>query len=462
MGILKEIFNYISGLGSYVMIPLMITLVGLLVRLHPIKALKAGMTVGIGLISLNLVLGLIWTNISPVANLLVEKFGLKLTTIDTGWGAAAGLAFSTTVGSFIIPFILIVNILMLTLKLTNTVNIDIWNYWHYAFTGSVIYLLTHNIVYAFIGAAAHCIISLKIADYTAPKVQKELGIPGISIPQGFAVSTVPIFDLLDKFYDLFIPKSKKDNSDSKDKGKEIDSSKFGFLSVIAEPIFLGFIIGFLLALLVSYSIKDALNLGMEMAALMFLLPRATKILMEGLVPINEQARNYMQKKYNGQEFYIGLDSAVLLGVPTTVAVGLLLIPITLVLAMIIPTNTTLPVGDLASTAFFISMATVIHNRSFIKTLLSGTIMMSIVLCISSFFAPMITIFAKSGAAAMPEGALQVTALSAGNPIAFVFYQLNRLGIVGIALIIALTAGIVYFYSMKTKRETIKEDKGVVL
>jgi PTS system galactitol-specific IIC component len=52
--------------------------------------------------------------------------------------------------------------------------------------------------------------------------------------------------------------------------------------------------------------------SMSVAALMFLLPRITKIIMEGLVPISEQTRNFMQKKYHGAEFYIGLDSAVLL------------------------------------------------------------------------------------------------------------------------------------------------------
>lgn len=457
MDFIKEIFNYISGLGSYVMIPIMIAIVGLIVRLHPVKALKAGITVGIGLIGLDLVLGLIWTNIGPVANLFVEKFNLNLTTIDTGWGAAAGLAFSTTVGSFIIPFIIVVNILMLTTKLTRTVNIDIWNYWHYAFTGAVVFMLTDNIVYAFIAAAVHCVLSLKIADYTAPYVQEELGIPGISIPQGFAVTTVPIYALLDRFYDLFLPKVSKDTE------KNIDSSKLNFISVIAQPVFLGLIIGILLGLSVSYTIAASLKLGMSMAALMFLLPRITKIIMEGLVPISEQTRNFMQKKYNGSEFFIGLDSAVLLGLPTTVTVGLLLIPISLVLAMIIPMNTTIPLGDLAATAFFISMATVMHKGSFIRTLISGTIMMSIVLSVASFFAPMITEFAKSGAVAIPEGAVQVTAMSAGNLFAYLLYQLSRLGIFGVGLIIIITAGAVYLLSNIIKKRGQKSyvDKGSV-
>lgn len=445
MEFITGIFSYISGLGSYVMIPIMITIVGLVVRLKPLKALKAGITVGIGLIGLDIVLGLIWTNIGPVANLFVEKFNLNLTTIDTGWGAAAGLAFSTTIGSFIIPFIILVNIILLTFKLTRTVNIDIWNYWHYAFSGATVYMLTDNIIYGFIAAAVHCAISLRIADMTAPIVQESLGIPGISIPQGFAVSTVPIYAVLDRVYDTILPWTK-----DKQKG-EIDSSKFTFISVIAEPVFLGLIIGILLGLSVGYPIGDSLKLGMSMAALMFLLPRVTKIIMEGLLPISDQTRDFMQKRYQGAEFYIGLDSAVLLGLPTTVSVGLLLIPISLFLAMIVPMNTTLPLGDLAATAFFISMATPMHKDNFIRTLISGTLMMSVVLLVASFFAPMITLFAQGGGLEIPAGAVQVTALSAGNLIAFIIYQLNRLGIIGVALVIALAAGVLYFTKQKQKK-----------
>jgi galactitol PTS system EIIC component len=440
MEILQDVFGYISNLGSFVMIPIMITIVGLLVKLRVDKALKAGIVVGVGLIGLDIVLGIIWNHIGPVANLFVEMFDLSLTTIDVGWGAAAGLAFSTVVGSFIIPFIIVLNIIMLTLKATKTVNIDIWNYWHYAFTGAVVYTLTNNLVYAFVAAAAHAVISLKIADITAPTVQEALGIPGISIPQGYAVSTVPIYMVLDKVYDAVLPRKKNE--------KHIDSDQLSFLSVLQEPVFLGMIIGIALAVAVGYGVPQALRLGMQMAALMYLLPRVTKIIMEGLLPISTATREFMQKKYQGEEFYIGLDSAVLLGLPTTVSVGLLLIPITLALSAIIPFNTTIPLGDLAATAFFISMATPIHKGSFVRTLISGTFMMGIVLSIASFFAPILTSFAQGGGVNIPEGAVQITGLSAGNLIAFALYMLSSLGVIGVVLIVGLCVAFLYFTRTK--------------
>jgi len=438
MEAVQQVFSYISGLGNYLLIPIMIFLIGLFVKLKPIKALRAGLTVGIGLVGLDLVLGLVWTNIGPVANLLVERFGLNLTTIDTGWGTAAGLAFSTSIGAFIIPFILLVNIAMLTLRATKTMNIDIWNYWHYAFSGATVYLLTNNIIYGFIAAAAHCIISLIIADRTAEMVQKEMGLPGISIPQGYAVSTVPVFMILEKFYNMILP-NKEDKKESNFSNVENNA----FLSVLKEPIFLGMIIGSLLGFAVGYNVAAALKLGVFMAALLFLLPRMIKILMEGLIPISDQTRAYMSQKYNGQQFYIGLDSAVLLGHPTTVAVGLLLIPITLVLSMIIPWNRTLPLGDLAATAFFVSMASVIHKGKFWRTLVSGTIMMVIVLSVATFFAPQLTQFATNGSVAIPAGAVQITALSAGNMIALILYALSSIGIFGVLIIVLGMVGLIY-------------------
>ena len=178
-----------------------------------------------------------------------------------------------------------------------------------------------------------------------------------------------------------------------------------------------------------------------------------KVIMEGLYPISEQTREFMQSRFHGEEFYIGMDSAILLGLPTTMSVALLLIPITLVLAMVLPINTTLPLGDLASTAYFISMATPIHKNSFGRTLISGTIMMGIVLCVASFFAPMITQFAATGALAIPEGAVQVTALSAGNLIGFILYQLSKFRLLGSAIIVVLTGGIIYFFKKLAKKES---------
>lgn len=184
MEAISQIFSFISGLGKYVMIPLMVSLIGIAFKCNPNKAIKGGVTVGIGLFGLDLALSLVSKYLGPVATALVDQAHLSLDVIDVGWTALSGIAYATEIGALIIPFCLMVNIIMLSLGATKTMDIDIWNFWHYALTGSLIYLVSKNILLGFLAAAAHFVILLTIADRTAKQTQDTIGVPGVSIPHG--------------------------------------------------------------------------------------------------------------------------------------------------------------------------------------------------------------------------------------------------------------------------------------
>jgi PTS system galactitol-specific IIC component len=435
MDFILKVFNYVSGLGATVMMPIIIIIIGLLFRLSFTKALKAGVTVGIGFVGLNLVLTLIWDSVGPVTKILVDQFHLNLTVVDAGWPAAAGLAFATKVGAVVIPFIILINVLMLVSKQTKTVDIDIWNYWHFAFTGAIVMTVTKSLVFGLVAAAVHCIFTLRMADISAERVQKEIGIPGISIAHGSAVTAIPIAWLLDKVYD-HIPGLKHTDKQNSSIQKK--------LGILGEPAMIGLILGILLGIVVRYDFKQTGELAVSMAALMLLLPRMVKVIMEGLVPISDGAKEFMAKRFKGSEFYIGLDSAITLGHPTTITVAILLVPITLILAMIVPMNTTLPFGDLAATAFFVALVTPLHRGHLLRTLITGTVIMAIVLIVASYFAPIITETAVNTGFKFPEGASKITALTAGNWFSFVISQIIALKWLGVALLAALTAAFLYF------------------
>ena len=59
-----------------------------------------------------------------------------------------------------------------------------------------------------------------------------------------------------------------------------------------------------------------------MAAVLVLMPRMVALLMEGLIPISEGARSYIQKRFPGKNVYIGLDTAIVIGHPANMAVAL--------------------------------------------------------------------------------------------------------------------------------------------
>ncbi|MHB1395070.1 MAG: PTS galactitol transporter subunit IIC [Clostridia bacterium] len=379
MNIVGSIFNYISNLGSSVVVPIMFMLVAIVFGLGLKKAYKIGITIGIGFIGLNLVIGLFWQFLSPVAALLAEKFGLHMQYVDTGWMTGSAIGFASPVGAFIIPFALLINIILLSTNLTKTLNVDIWNFWHYCFYGGIAYALTGSIIWGYVMAGVMAAISLKFGDIGAKYIEKEMGVPGISVPQCFAASTLPLGLILDKIYS-YIPGLNSVNVSPKKLSEKI--------GIFGEPATIGLMLGVILSIAVGYDLAKILQTGLGLASLMFLLPRMVKVLMEGLLPLSEAAKAFMQKSFKGKDFYIGLDSAITLANPTTVVVSVLLVPITLLVSLL-PFNGVLPGADLAAGAYYVCLFSLIHKGDLIKTTISGTILMILVYLFMTIFAPMV-------------------------------------------------------------------------
>lgn len=427
MEFVKAVYDFITGFGPSVMMPIIVTLLGLALGAKFGKALRAGITVGIGFIGINLVIGLLFRNLGPAAEAMVKNWGIQLTYIDVGWPVAAAIAFGTRIGSVIFLVGLVVNLVMLALRLTKSVDVDLWNYWHWAYTGSLIYIATGNFWLGILGSVIHAAYTLKVADITAPVIQKYFGWPDLSIAQGWATTSMlfiwPIFKILDV---LGIAKGGE-------AAEQADLERLRErIGVFAEPVMIGLLMGIVIGLLAyapaGVGFRDmlvkVLTLAMDMAAVMLLMPRVVGILMEGLVPLSEQAREFLQKRFAGREFYIGMDSALLIGEPLTLTVGFLLIPITLILAAILPGNKLLPFGDLAATPFFICMVTPFARGRFLRTLITGTIIMVILLYMGTAWSPLITATAKSIGYSFPEGVAQIGGFA--NPLGWILVMISRL------------------------------------
>ena len=122
---MEQVFGYIIGLGAAVMMPIIFTILGVCIGIKFSKALKSGLLVGVGFVGLSVVTALLTSSLGPALSQVVEIYGLQLKVFDMGWPAAAAVAYNTSVGAFIIPVCLGVNLLMLLTKTTRTVNIDL-------------------------------------------------------------------------------------------------------------------------------------------------------------------------------------------------------------------------------------------------------------------------------------------------------------------------------------------------
>lgn len=433
MDAIVSFFTFIQGLGVSVMMPIIITIIGSCLGAGFGKSLKAGLTVGVGFIGLNLIINsLLGVNLAPAVETMVDRFGLALSIIDVGWPASSAIAMGSTIGLFIIPLGLVVNLIMLITNTTQTVDVDIWNYWHFAFTGSIVAIITDNIMIGFAAAIINEVVVLILGDVTAPLVEKSLGMPGVSLPHGFTAAFAPIAMLVNWIIDK-IPGVRDINLDVESMQK-----KFG---VFGEPLFVGTIIGIVIGCVAYFDSADVagsvtviLTLGVSLGAVLVLIPRMASLLMEGLLPISDAASEFIQKRFKSRgKMYIGLDSAVGVGHPVTLSLALILIPVMLLLAVALQPlgNQVIPFGDLATATYMLVLITPVVNSNGFRGLIVGIIVLSVGLLISTYMAPFQTAAAlQSGfdiAAAAGTANAQISSLCDGaNPLTFIFVFLSNI------------------------------------
>lgn len=440
--VLAAISSHITTLGPSVVLPILITLFGLGLGLSFSRAFRAGITIGIGFIGINLVIGLLGEQVAPAAQAMATNFGVKLSVVDVGWPSSAAIAFGSTIGAVIIPVGLVVNIVLLLTGLTRTLDIDLWNYWHSALIGALVAAITGNFWLGLMCAGIHLAVILSMADITAPVAQKYFKLPDISFPHGtsapYGILAMPLNWLFDR-----IPGFNK-----LDATPEAIQKRFG---IFGETLMLGLILGLLIGVL-AFPFRDPakdvaaiLTLAISLAAAMFLLPRMVAILMEGLLPISEAARKFVQKRFPGRQFYIGLDSAVAVGQPSVIATSLILVPVTLLLAVALAPlgNQVLPLVDLATIPFIVAVMVAVFRGNIVRSVLGGAIMIGFGLFIATWIAPAFTQVAVSSGFKLCEGQTVISSLVDGaNPMTGLFMGAAALGTPGVLVLAVLCVAFV--------------------
>jgi PTS system galactitol-specific IIC component len=189
-----------------------------------------------------------------------------------------------------------------------------------------------------------------------------------------------------------------------------------------DPMIMGFFIGIGLGLLAYWrgfatdfwvTAAQILVLGVELAAVMVLLPRMVRILMEGLIPVSEAARDFMNKRASDREVWIGLDSAILVGHPSAIATGLLLVPIAILLMVILPGNRVLLFADLAVLPFLCSQCAPLAKGNVVRMVIIGTVLLIIGFYVAMALAPIMTRVAGETGFEMPANAVSITSIADG-------------------------------------------------
>jgi len=158
--------------------------------------------------------------------------------------------------------------------------------------------------------------------------------------------------------------------------------------------------------------------------------------MEGLMPISEAAQAFISKRFSNRgKIYIGLDSAVGVGHPITLTVALILVPVAVFLAVILPGNTVLPMADLSCIPYMLVLIVPLVGGNGFRAIITGIIVLAGGLYISTDLAAVTTSVAHTVDAATYNGVTQISSICDGaNPLTWVIYRAGNLSIVALAVV----------------------------
>ncbi|MGE8203742.1 PTS galactitol transporter subunit IIC [Heyndrickxia sp. NPDC080065] len=404
---IKQAVDYILALGPSIMLPVIMTIFGLLLKQGFKKSFTAGVTIGIGFVGINLVIGLLTEALGPAAQAMVKSLGLNLDILDVGWPIGAAISFGTPVAPLMIPLVLVLNVILLSTNFTKTLNVDIWNFWHLIFAASVTYYAYDNMILALAVGLIVSAITLKLADWTAPAVEHHFGLKGVSMAHSETVNFAPITYATNRIVDK-IPGLNKLHADP-----ETLSKRFG---IFGEPLVMGLVLGMIIGLLGGYDVKGILTLGIQMAAVLIIMPRMVALLMEGLIPISEGARDMINKRFPGKNVYIGLDTAIVIGTPSNMAVALIMVPITILLAVILPYNGMLPFADFSVLPFTVVWAVAAARGNIIRGIINSIVTLMIVFFIATNLADLATTMGRAVGFNFPDGATSIAGIDLGSHV----------------------------------------------
>ena len=381
MDILFNIVQTIMDMGAAILLPIVLFIVGVAFRMKPMEALKSGLYVGIGFMGVNLIISLLNEAIAPSVE-YYQTLGTGFTVTDIPWPAIGAASWAGPYSAVAVVASLVLNVILVRLKVVKVLNVDIWNYIHMLIPAMVLYAFFESFWICFFFVLILSVWTCIVSYWCKDPWQEQFGL------EGTVCSTLTFcgwdFWFL-TFFNKIIDKIPGLNK------VEIDLEKLNQkIGLIADPCMIGLLVGIILNIITFQSVPTIIVGAVQMSAVMVLLPRMVNVFMEGLAGIGSAASDYMFNTMGEDaEVMIGMDICLGLGDPCALTATVIMVPVTIGLAFILPINY-FPVGCLTSICYWSVMPTAITKGNIFRTLLLMTIYLAYTMSVTAIWAPEVT------------------------------------------------------------------------
>ena len=428
MNTFEELISFIFSFKAFVMLPIFMIILGAILGMKFSKILVSALKLGVGFAGIFLLFDFFVINIAPPVEMIISKRELNYPILDVGWPPLAGITWASSIAPLTIPMIICANLIMIATNVTRTIYIDIWNFWHFALLGALLQNTNHSFLLSMLATLLIGIYCIKLSDWTAPYVNRECGLEGITVSPVSVVGLLPyavtVNILLDK-----IPWIKR---------LRFNANKTTTrLEIFGEPMIIGVLVGIFLGFLAEYDIKSLSELCINIAAVMFLLPHCGSLIGNGMEPFSKNLKVRITKIFpNKKDLVIAIDSAVLFQNKSVIVTGVILMPIAIIIAFVLPGNKIIPLGDLPNLISVMAVIVIVCESNVFRGIILGIPIIIAYLLIATEFAPLFTNLSRQiGLDYTREFSGNISAFTdGGNPIRYWFYYIFDGNIIALSLI----------------------------
>lgn len=455
---INNFFNWFIGLGGSAMMFIVLTLLALVFRVKLSKALEGGLRMAVALTGMGSVISLLSSAFAPALSQFVESTGISLSITDLGWAPLAVITWGSIYTLYFAAICIVLNLVYLFLKVTDTLNVDLFNIWNVSIIGLLVNYYSNSFIAASIFVLMLYTAMLKNADAMKPTLNSILSFNenNISTTAHPSFLIAPVLMVLNKIVDICLPFIDKYDFDA-----ETLNKKIGFFgSKFAIGAYLGMFIG----ILGKQSATDIFALCFTGGVALELFSIVGGWFGPAIEPLSEGVQKVMNKNLKGRKLYIGIDWPIVASRAELWAVTNLLAPILLLISIVLPGNKVMPLGGILMTVLAPALLVVTHGKVIRMTLI-GTVIIPIYLWSATHVAAFVT-NASAAMNNLPDGFVEgqlftsIDSNPIGKLIAMMFGQgIGELSIVklAIAVVSVIAYGLLFLWYRKQLQKNLEKE-----
>lgn len=387
----------------------------------PKKSLLYGLYAGIGLTGFSWIINQFTLIVIKIVYKMVNNTGIKSPIVDIGWEAGAVASFGSAIGLTFFIFGLLVEIILFATRITKVfMPSNLWNNFVFMLWGSLAFYVTHD-WWLSLGLSFFMLLyTLLFAEIQADRWSTYYKSKNITVCSAQnIVQTIPAI-LLDPLWNrLGFNRTTLTPTTLKHK-----------LGIFGESPILGAALGLFISLIANIkelnqvsAWEQIFQFTIQLSAVITIFPLIATVFNMAFTPLAEQidkSRKQKQKSNLGIEinpihdkkrWFLAVDDSVGYGESATIISGIVLIPIMLILAFLLPGNKTLPIVDLVFLPFMVESIVAITNGNILKVIATSIVWFSLGLYTASWLGPIYTYAIAHYGVTIPAGVILVTSFS---------------------------------------------------